>query len=204
MSPIRRLMISIGAPLILVVGLGVAWGVRKGSAMIHELEAWGQEWEHSSQPVRLHVADFPVISTLYVDGDKVGKFEDIVIMREEPRKVDSLRIVVSVPDVAKAAQLSDCQLMIDPQALENTFPLEGWKRVMNCVTDSEGLVRFGSMVLDGLDKELTLMLERHNLPCDHMSDTAACGDLDQLRDDMVRLREEIKRDVRKRVRVRMN
>ncbi len=204
MSPIRRMMISIGAPLILVVGIGVAWGVRKGSAMVHELEAWGQEWEHSSEPVRLHVADFPVISTLYVDGDKVGKFEDIVIMRQEPRKVDSLRIVVSVPDVAKAEQLSDCQLMIDPQALEDTFPLEGWKQVVNCVTDTEGLVRFGSMVLEGLDEELTLMLEQHNLPCDHMSDTEACSDLDRLRDDMVRLREEIKRDVRKRVRVRNN
>ncbi len=204
MRPIRRLMISIGAPLILVVGLGVAWGVRKGSAMVHELETWGQEWEHSSEPVRLHVADFPVISTLYVDGDKVGKFEDVVIMRREPRKVDSLRIVVSVPDAAKAAQLSDCQLVIDPQALEGTFPLEGWKQVMNCVTDTAGLVRFGSVVLDGLDEELTLMLEQHNLPCDHMSDTKACGDLDQLREDMMRLGEQIKRDVRQRVRVRRN
>jgi hypothetical protein len=106
--------------------------------------------------------------------------------------------------VAKAEQLSDCQLMIDPQALEDTFPLEGWKQVVNCVTDTEGLVRFGSMVLEGLDEELTLMLEQHNLPCDHMSDTEACSDLDRLRDDMVRLREEIKRDVRKRVRVRNN
>jgi hypothetical protein len=203
MKPIRRLMVSIGAPLILVVGLGVAWGVRKGSAMVHQLEDWGDAWEHSSEPVDMHVADFPVISNMYVDGEKVGTLENIVLLRQAPRELDSVRIVVRVPHQDHVAHLSDCQLKMDPGAMEGAFPLEGWKHLMNCVSDTEGLVEFGSVVLEGLDRELSLLLEREDLPCDHMHDSELCGDLDGLREEMQRLGEEIRREVRKNVRVRV-
>jgi hypothetical protein len=202
MKPMRRLMVSIGAPLILIVGLGVAWGVRKGSAMVHQLEDWGQAWDHSSEPVDMHVADFPIISTMYVDGEKVGRLENIVLLRQAPRELDSVRIVVSVPQESDAFQLNECQLKLDPGALEDTFPLEGWKHLMSCVSDTEGLVQFGSVVFSGLDRELNLLLERDDLPCDHMHDAGRCGDLDDLRAEMQRLGEEIKRDVRRSVRVR--
>lgn len=203
MKPIRRLMVSVGAPLILVVGLTVAWGVRKGSAMVSQLEDWGQAWEHSSEPVELDVADFPIISTMYVDGEKIGKLENIVLLRQAPEELDSVRIVVDVAQPDQAARLADCQLKLDPAALEDRFPLEGWKHLMNCVSDTGGLVRFGTVVLAGLDRQVDLLLESDDLPCDHMHDTELCGDLDQLRDEMQRLGEEIRRDVRKvRVRVR--
>ena len=202
MKSVRRLMEGIGAPLILVVGLGVAWGVRKGSAMVHQLEDWGNEWEHSSEPVDMRVAEFPIISNMYVDGEKVGKLENIVLLRQAPRGLDSVRMVVSIPQLEHMEHLSDCELKLDPGALEDTFPLEGWKKMMNCVSDTEGLVRFGSVVLAGMDHELNLLLEREHLPCDHMSDSGLCGDLQDLRIEMRRLGEEIKREVKHSVRVR--
>jgi hypothetical protein len=195
-------MVSIGAPLILVLGLAAVWGVRKGAAMINEIEEWEHAWEHSSKPVEMHVAEFPIISTMYVDGEKIGKLENIVVMRQAPRQVDSLRLVVRVPEHDRVAHLADCQLKLDPEALEDSFPLEGWKQMMNCVSDTEGLVEFGTVVFADMDRELSLLLEREHLPCGHMHDSELCGDLEELRSEMRRLGEEIKRDVRRAVRVR--
>ena len=203
MKPFRRLMVSIGAPLILVVGLGVAWGVRKGQAMVRQLEGWGQAWEQSSEPVDLRVANFPIISNMYVDGQRVGKLENIVLLRQAPRELDSLRLVVTVPDSDVLVQLNDCRLKVDPEAMEGAFPPDGWKQMIKCVSDTDGLVPFGTMVLSGLDREFTLLLERQHLPCDHMHDSSVCEDLSELRDEMRQLGEQIRQDVRHKVHLRV-
>jgi len=196
-------MVSIGAPLILVVGLGVAWGVRKGQAMVHQLEDWGNEWEHSAEPVDLHVANFPIISSMYVDGERLGKLENIVLLRQAPGELDSVRLVVSAPNSDLLLHLNDCKLKVDPEAMEGAFPPDGWKQMIRCVSDTEGLVPFGTMVLSNLDRELGLLLAREHLPCDRMHGSSACEDLSQLRDEMRQLKEQIRQDVRQKVRVRV-
>jgi hypothetical protein len=197
----RRLFVSVGAPLILVVGLGGIWVYRQGSDLIHQIENWGDQLEHSSEPVELNVAGFPIISTMYIDGTKVGKLDRVVVMRQAPGDVDSLRLVVSVEDAANMKHMKECNLQMDPNALEDTFPLEGWKHIMHCASDTDGLVPFGTVVFEGGDHELTLLMDQHDLPCRHMS--KSCDDMTELRTDVRRLRDEIRTEVRKNVRVRV-
>jgi hypothetical protein len=199
MKPVRRLFIAVGAPLILIVGVVGAVGIRKGSALINQLEAWGDSLEHSSGPVELRVGTVPLISNLYVDGDRVGKYERIVVLRHEPGGVDSLRVVVAVPNSGHLAHLSECNLQADPEALEGDFP-EGLKHVMRCVTEDDGLVPFGTVVFDGTERTTTLLVEPRLVPCGSRGDSDNCLDRAELRRDMERLREDIRRDVRKKVR----
>jgi hypothetical protein len=199
MKPVRRLLVTIGAPLILVVGVASAVGIRKGSALIDRIEAWGDSLEHSSGPVELTVGSVPLISNLYVDGDRVGKYDRIIVLRNEPGAVDSLRIVVEVPNSGHLAHLSECNLQADPEALEGDFP-EGLKHVMRCVSEADGLVPFGSVVFDGTERTTTLLVEPELVPCGSASGHGDCLDRDELRRDMERLRDEIRRDVRKKVR----
>lgn len=202
MKPVRRLFVSIGAPLILVLGLGAVWAYRQGSNLVRQVESWGNELEHSSEPVVLQVAGFPIISSMYVDGDRVGRLDRIVVMRQAPGKVDSLRIVASAADESQLQYFDDCQLQIDPEAMEDRFPTEGWKHIMHCAADSEGLVSFGTVVFKDAGREVRLLLDQHDLPCEYMSDGKGCDGSRDLRVEMRRLRDEIRTEVRRSVRVR--
>jgi hypothetical protein len=195
MRPVRRLLVTVGAPLILVVGVASAVGIRKGSALLNQIEAWGDSLEQSSGPVTLRVGSVPIISNLYVDGNKVGKYDRIVVLRHTPGGVDSLRVVVEVPNSGHLAHLSECNLKADPEALEGDFP-EGLKHVMRCVTDADGLVPFGSVVFEGTERATTLLLEPDVVPCNAGSGHGDCMDMRELRKDMARMRDEIRRDVR--------
>ena len=199
MKPVRRLLVTVGAPLILVVGVASAIGIRKGSELINHVEAWGDSLEHSSGPVELRVGMVPIISNLYVDGDRVGKFNRIVVLRHEPGGVDSLRIVVDVPNSGHLAHLSECNLQADPESLEGDFP-EGLKHVMRCVSEVDGLVPFGSVVFEGTDRTTTLLVEPGLVPCANTGGTGDCMDMRELRRDMEHLREEIRQDIRKNTR----
>jgi hypothetical protein len=202
MKPVRRLFVSIGAPLILIVGLGAVWAYRQGADLVQQIETWGNELEHSSEPVVLQVSGFPIISTMYVDGDRIGKLDRIVVLRQAPGDVDSLRIVVNVEDATQLKLMSECNLHLDPEAMEDKFPLDGWKQLLSCVSETEGLVSFGSVVFEGSGHEVKLMLNEHDLPCDHMSHAEACDDKRDLRAEMRRLRDEIRTEVKKSVRGR--
>jgi len=203
MKPVRRLFISIGAPLILVVGLGAVWAYRQGSNLVRQIETWGHELEHSSEPVVLQVSGFPIISSMYVDGDRVGKLDRIVVLRQKPGAVDSLRIVVSAEDGERLKQVSECHLQLDPEALENTFPTEGWKHIMHCVSETEGLVPFGTVVFEGAGRKVSLLLDRRDLPCGHMSDSKACDNARDYTVEVRKLRDEIRTEVRRNVRMRV-
>ena len=184
------------------MGLGAVWAYRQGADLVQQIETWGNELEHSSEPVVLQVSGFPIISTMYVDGDRVGKLDRIVVLRQAPGDVDSLRIVVNVEDAAQLKHLSECNLHLDPEAMEGTFPLDGWKQLMSCASDTEGLVSFGSVVFEGSGHEVKLMLNEHDLPCGHMSHAEACDNKRDLRVEMRRLRDEIRTEVKKNVRMR--
>ena len=72
----------------------------------------------------------------------------------------------------------------------------GFKHVLSCVEDTEDLVEFGSVVLSGLGQELTLFLESHDLPCEHMAEGEEEGAFRKISKDIERLREEIRNEVR--------
>ncbi len=206
MRPVRRMLITVAAPLIVAAGVAVILGVRKGSAMIQQVEAWSDSLAYSHGPVELRVGGVPIFSNMYVDGDKIGKMDRIVVMRDRPGAVDSLQIVVSVENSEEVAWLSECHIHVDPEQLEEN-PFDGWKRMMHCVSDSDGLVSFGSVVFDGTNRSAVLLVEPGLIPCESRSGHHDCLDTREFRRDMVHLRDEIRREFRhgaNKVRVRTN
>ncbi len=164
MRPVRRLFVSIGAPLILVLGVGVAWGVRKGSTMVREIERWSESLEHTADPVELRVSGFPIISTMYLDGAKIGKLDRIVVLRERVGEVDSVQLIAHVDD-RHLARVSGCNFAFDPEAMQDVFPTEGWKRVLQCESDVSHLTPFGSVLFEGSDLSSPLYVERWSSDC---------------------------------------
>lgn len=196
MSTTRRVIILFGAPLILVAGLGIFWGVEKGSALVRLVEGWARQLEQSPQPVAMAVGGLPVISHMHVDGALIGRLDSVVVLREQPGAVDSLRLVVDLDASVHAAHYADCRFLLDPSALEGSWPLEGIKHVVQCGTDTVGFARFGTIVFSGSGTETALYLEETKLPCDRLSDPNLPG-CDDIRVKMRRLKEEIRKEIRR-------
>jgi hypothetical protein len=190
MSTTRRILVAVGAPLVLVMGLGALWGYRNAAALKAQVEAWADSLEHSPNPVEMRLAVLP----MYVDGNKIGKLNAVVVQRHSPGAVDSLQVVVGLSEGADLDQLSGCVFHFDPDALEDEGPL-GFKQAVQCLDDAGDLVRFGSVAFEGTGRSAGLYLEAHDLPCQHMSegDEGACR---LISDDIHRLREEIRHEVR--------
>ena len=164
MRPVRRLFVSIGAPLILMLGVGVAWGVRKGSTVVREIERWSESLEHTADPVELRVSGFPIISTMYLDGAKIGKLDRIVMLRERVGDVDSVQVIAHVDD-RHLARVSQCNFAFNPEAMQDVFPTEGWKRVLQCESDVSHLTPFGTVLFEGSDLSAPLYVERSSADC---------------------------------------
>lgn len=198
MSTTRKMVIIFGAPLVLVTGLGIYWGVGKGSALVERVEAWAHELEHSPSPVAMEVGGLPVISQLHVDGQRIGRLETVVVLREEPGAVDSLLLVVSGNPEVPLDRYAGCRFQMDPHAIEGTWPLEGIKHVVRCTADTSDLVPFGRLVFLHAGHDAGLYIEKGDLPCDRVGDPAveACTDI---RVKMRRLRDEIRREIRTEV-----
>ncbi len=194
MSTFRRILVAVGAPLVVVIGLGVVWGVRNASQLKAQVEAWADSLEHSPNPVTMELSFLPA----YVDGHRVGKLDAVVIQRHQPATVDSLRIMITSSGDHVADELSGCALHLDPDALGEDGPF-GFKHALECVTDTAQLVRFGSVALEGLSEDLALYLDGDDLPCQHMAkgDTGACT---EVRKEIHRLRDEIRNEIRVNIR----
>lgn len=194
MSTFRRILVSIGAPLVVVAGLGILWGARNAAALKSQIEAWADSLEHSSNPVTMTGLSF---IPMYVGGSRVGKLNAVVVQRHEPGTVDSIRITIA-GDEADFGPLESCQLHLDPDAFDEKGPL-GFKHAIQCVEDTSEMVRFGTVAFEEANRELALFVNNRDLPCDHMSDDASMG-CTQLREKIHRLRDEIREEVRIHVR----
>jgi hypothetical protein len=190
MSTTRRVLIAVGAPLVLVVGLGLVWGWRNAAVLKAQIESWADSLEHSANPVEMQLSFLP----MYVEGEKIGKLSTVVVQRDAPGAVDSLRVVVSLSEDADLDHLAHCRFHLDPDAFDREGPL-GFKEAVQCVENVDDLVRFGSIAFAGTDREAGLYLEAHDLPCEHMSHSGE-GTCRTFREDIHRLRDEIREEVR--------
>ncbi len=205
MTATRRILVLLGAPLIVVVGLAGAWGVRNGAEMVSQIEAWAYALEHSAEPVVMHLPFVPV----YVDGTRMGRLSAVVVQRNAPGAVDSLHIRVTG---ANRAPADGCRLRLDVDAFDADGPF-AIKRLMRCAPDTTGLVPFGTVRFVEANEIRPLFLAAEHLPCDHVSHaSAACIELaseiraiqhqvqDEVRFELRNLRREIRAEVRANVR----
>ena len=194
MSGTRRLFIALLAPLVVVVGLSGVWAGRNATQLKAQIEEWIDALEHSPEPVTMNLSFVPA----YVDGDKVGMLRTIVVQRQEPGAVDGVDLVIEVGDRG-VGQLSACSFQFDPDAFDHSGPW-GFRHALECIDDAEGLVEFGSVSVSDADFEAILYLDPSDVPCN-----SAGADLremcsHEIRDNIRRLRDEVRKDIRESLR----
>jgi hypothetical protein len=194
MSTTRRIFVTIGAPLVVAVGLAVAWGVKNGVEVKRQVEAWVDDLEHSPHPVTMRLEGLPVPRPVFVDGERIGDLDVVVVQREAPGTVDGLLLQVRTRAKADLDALDGCNLHFDPDVIDHEG-LSGFTRALGCVSDVSDLVEFGRVTLEGADMELGLYLDKGDLPCDHMGEhgAEACR---EVRREINRIRTEAGEKVR--------
>ncbi len=195
MSRFRSFVIRFGAPLVLVAGVAGVLAARRAITLRNTIELWADSLKHGSGPLALNLPFVPA----YLDGRRIGSLSGLRLERHEPRTVDSLRLVI---DLAGGA--SD-----DPQVRGCTFQLATFdpgefKHALECAPDSTGLVPFGRVVF-AQGGEAPLYVSANELACapwTDRADSACIGERvqEQVRREMRRARDEMRRNIRVRVR----
>ncbi len=193
MSRTKRPWGVVAAPFILVFGLAGFWGVQAALGMKETVEDWAYQLEHSSEPVAMVMPNLPLFPPLYVNNQRIGRIEEIVVDRTQPRGIDSLQVVATVGD-EYVGRLRDCTLRLriasaDPGSL---------KRALRCTRDTEGLVSFGHLQVAGSDLSVPILVRVGDLPCSSDEvQMGPCGIMtEQLRVELHQLRNELRREAR--------
>lgn len=194
MSATRRILIALGAPLVVIAGLSLVRGVQSASHLKAQIEEWIDAFEHSPDAVTMNLSFVPA----YVDGDKVGMLRTVVIQRQKAGEVDAVDLVIEVGDRG-IGELAACSFQLDPDAFEHSGPW-GFKHALECIDDTEGLVPFGSVSISDADFRVTLYLHPSDVPCSSARSDLSAVCSDRIRNNMHRLREEIRADIREALR----
>ncbi len=195
MSRFRSFVVRFGAPLVVVAGVAGALAARRAVTLRNAIESWADSLKHGSGPLAVGVPFVPA----YLDGRKIGSLDSLRLERHEPRTVDSLRLVIDLAGAAAAAtQVRECSFQLV------TFDPGDFKRALACASDTTGLVRFGRVVfVQG--GEAPLYVSATELACAPWTDSADAVCIrervqEQVRRDVQRARDEIRRNVRVRIR----
>lgn len=178
-------------PIILIVGLAGFWGVKSGLGMRDMVEGWADRLAHSPEPVTMEMPNVPVIPPLFVNGDRIGRIETVVVERTRPGAVDSIRVVASVAK-EHVERLERCALRIRMPDLD----LGSYTRALHCTHSTEGLEPFGRLSIEGSDVRVPIYVRAGDLPCTlaELHD-GPCGQLtDDLREDLADLAEELREE----------
>ncbi len=194
MSGTRRLLVALGAPLVVVVGLSAIWAGRSATQLKAQIENWVDALEHSPDPVTMNLNFVPA----YVDGDRVGMLRTVVVQRQEPGAVDGVDLVIEVGDRG-VGELATCSFQLDPDAFDHSGPF-GFKHALECIDDADGLMSFGSVSFPDADLTATLFLDPSDVPCNTSRagfETACSADI---RENLGRLRDQLGHDIREALR----
>lgn len=133
-----------GALAVFVVGYGVISLVRSQSSRVRDTL-------NSSSDINVPLALLPFV----LDGQRIGTFRGLRILRSDPRTVREVRIRVRVDATTDLAALADCRLTTQTPGAFN--PEDG----LRCVGDADsGLISFGTVRLEvrGGSRQVTLPL----------------------------------------------
>ncbi len=158
MSTRKRPWGVIAGPIIFFGGLAIFLGVQKAEGIKDQVENWGHQLEHSAQPV---VMDLPVYVPLFVGGDWLGRLETVVVQRDRPGGVDSLRLVARISNYEDLKRLDGCRLRLQI----SNGNLAEFKRALRCVPETKGLISFGNLNVQNTDVHIPLLVRLDDLPC---------------------------------------
>ncbi|MEP7325767.1 MAG: hypothetical protein ABI836_07460 [Gemmatimonadota bacterium] len=138
--------IIFGALAIFALGMVIRTGINKGKDRIHSIT-------ETSDPINI---PFPLgIMPFRLDGTRLGNVERVTLLRDSPKGISNIRVVVKLADSISPERLKRCMLVIeDPQRInENT--------TFRCqAADTAGLklVPYGQVNIDGLETSFPLLL----------------------------------------------
>lgn len=190
MSRFRSLVIRLGAPLVLILGIGGFWAARRATVLKQSLTLWADSLERGSGPLALSVPLLPA----YLEGRRIGSLDSVRLDRHEPRTVDSLRLVIRLSrSIATDDRVRHCAFHLV------TFDPGDFKHALECAADTAGLVGFGHVAFTQ-GGDAPLYVARADLACAPWTDQAAGACISR------RVERRVQRDLqraRDRVRVRV-
>lgn len=183
------LRIVIGALVVFVAGLATFQLARGGRRVADYGRLVVDSIRYGSGPVSVRIPFVPI----YVDGDRVGTLDSVVLLRARD-SVEGIQVVVRPGDAAARERLAACT--IELTSLEH-FDL---KHALHCAGDTTGLAPFGLVVADDKGHPLFVRQERlaelglHQGRLDRFS-----VDLDSLTRQLDSLAQHIEEQVRRDV-----
>ncbi|HXV85651.1 MAG TPA: hypothetical protein VD793_03075 [Gemmatimonadales bacterium] len=198
MTGMRKLWVRVAAPAILLGGVGIMTGATRAREMKTYLRTFADSMKHGSGPVELAVRFVP----FYVEGERLGFVNRLVIARHEAGTVDSVRVMVSPRSNARVARATDCHLRLV------SFDPGDFKHALVCESEAADLVRFGSVDLGLGASAVPLYLDQVDHTCaPWRADRDACRSLREsvrvnVRNEMHHARAEARR-IRNEVRARV-
>ena len=136
--------IGLGALAVFAVGMVIHnAGLRAKNSIENTL--------NSADPISLPIAFVP----FRLDGQKLGTIKKVVLLRNDPKHISSVRVVVQMADSQGVSLLQDCLIAVDDVERLNdrsTF------RCQQADTTGSGLEHFGVVSISGTTDSFPLLL----------------------------------------------
>jgi hypothetical protein len=138
--------IILGALAIFGLGMIIRTAINNGKARIHSIT-------DTSDPITI---PFPLgIMPFRLDGTRLGNVERVTLLRDSPKGISNIRVMVKLADSVSADRLKQCMLVIeDPQRINE-------RTTFRCqAADTAGLqlVPYGEVNIDGSAASFPLLL----------------------------------------------
>jgi hypothetical protein len=143
------LKIVLGALAVFAVGMGLR-------AAFLTVRSRVKAVAESSEPISIPLAFVP----FQLDGDRLGTFDRLVLIRKSPKQVASVRLGVKLTDSAASARLSGCDLLARVRPNQRGAGAEFTDAEFACVKGdsvaAHGAERFGEVGFEPGDFSLAL------------------------------------------------
>lgn len=194
MSRTKRPWGVVAGPIIFFAGIAFFWGGKAAVDVRDRVEDWSHQLRHSHEPVVMDMPSVPLIPPLYVDGERVGRIETVVVGRDRPGAIDSVRVVASV-SAEHIRQLVDCALRLRLSSIDG----RGYTQALNCADETAGLEPFGSLVVEGSNLVVPIVVSAEDLPCGgDVMHTDSCGGMSRdLQRELRRIQQDLRREAQK-------
>lgn len=188
--------VLVGALVVFAAGMIVMTMGRRAKGAGETFRLWADSLEHGSGPVAM---EMPLrILPVYLEGERVGRLDSIILLRHSRDTVEGLRVVLEVRDAEARARLEHCVVAFG--SFEHFNP----KQAFRCVDDTTGLVRFGELHFLGDDARTPLFISPADLAEGPWvpADSTARALREELRLLKTEIRESVRQSVREAVRQR--
>lgn len=179
--------IAVGALVVFVAGLGAFQMVRGGRHVANYGREVIDSLKHGSGPVAVRLPFVPV----FVDGQRLGTLDSVVLLRHERDSIEGLRVVMKPGDGGAQERLATCTIEI--ASLENL----DLAHAFTCAGDTVGLAPFGIVVADHKGHPLFVRKsELHSAGWNRVRMEALSLNIDSLTAHLDSLAQQIEADVR--------